>query len=41
MYTEDKDSHINPELLAYWFFHLNVCLTFVNFIIHPDSATYK
>lgn len=28
---------MNAEKLAYWFFRLNGCFTFENFIVHPDS----
>ena len=27
---------MNAEKLAYWFFRLNGCFTFENFIVHPD-----
>lgn len=26
----------SPEKIAYWFFRLNGCFTFENFIVHPD-----
>ena len=29
---------INPEKLAYWYFRVNGCFTFTNFIIHPDQG---
>lgn len=28
---------MNPEKIAYWFFRLNGCFTFENFIVHPDQ----
>jgi len=28
---------MNAEKLAYWFFRLNGCFTFENFIVHPDD----
>jgi hypothetical protein len=28
---------VNTEKLAYWFFRLNGCFTFQNFVIHPES----
>lgn len=27
---------MTPEKIAYWFFRLNGCFTFENFIVHPD-----
>jgi len=29
---------VNPEKIAYWFFRLNGCFTFENFIVHPDEG---
>jgi hypothetical protein len=29
---------MNAEKLAYWFFRLNGCFTFENFIVHPDRT---
>lgn len=31
-----KGEGMNAEKLAYWFFRLNGCFTFENFIVHPD-----
>ena len=33
-----KPLQINPEKLAYWYFRVNGCFTFTNFIIHPDRG---
>lgn len=35
---KELDIKIKAEKLAYWFFRLNGCFTFENFVVHPDEC---
>lgn len=36
--SSPKELDIKAEKLAYWFFRLNGCFTFENFVVHPDEC---
>lgn len=36
-----SDKDINPEQIAYWFFRINGCFTFANFLVHAERRGFE